>query len=505
MWFIRMFFAFSLLTWNFIATNAAAAPDALGLGDGHDGALFELGTSFNLLPFYGSLIVDATAGDTVVNFSGPTIQTDDIVLIVQMSGASAVSGDQSAVAVDFSGVGQYEFRQVDTASASSFTFADPLDYAYTAAGSQILVVPQFSSITLINGGTVSMKIWDGSTGGVGAVFAQGAIDMDSMSSFQGQGAGYRGGQAADNSANSGCIADVMTSANGGGAPKGGGITGMFGTSDIESAYGNYANGGGGGNCYCAGGGGGGNDGSGGNGGRRYTESSGTPGYGGRGGSAMVVIEHDARALMGGGGGAGDRSHSTDSAGGNGGGLWLVRAGSLSNSDVGFTVGGTNAGEGTTGGGGGGGAGGAIIAHIHGPMSCIGSGAGFFASGGDGGNVAQDYGPGGGGGGGLISIRYLSGTCTTDVSPGDRGLADGTSARAATPGDAGTASICIDTDMDGSCNNMDLCTGLDYTGDTDGDGLCDDIDPPPSPVPGLGIWGLGLTSLLMAGLAQRRIR
>jgi hypothetical protein len=472
------------------------------MGNGHDGALFEVGASFNLLPFYGSLIADATAGDTVVGFSGPTIHTGDIVLIVQMSGASAISGDQSAVPVDFSGVGQYEFRYVDTAFGSSFTFADPLDYSYTAAGAQIMVVPQFSSLTLVNGGTVSMKSWDGSTGGIGAVFVQGAVDMDSTSSFQAQGAGYRGGQAAGDSVNFDCTANLKTSPNGGGAPKGDGITGTFGTSDIDSAYGNYANRAGGGNRYGAGGGGGSNGGPGGDGGNRYNDGS--P-YGGRGGSAMVVIEQDTHALMGGGGGAGDRGYSTDSAGGNGGGLWLIRAGSLSNGDAGFTVAGASAGENSIGGGGGGGAGGIIIAHIHGPMSCIGAGAGFVASGGNGGDVSQDYGPGGGGGGGFISIRYLSGACTTDVSPGDRGLAGGTSARSATHGAAGSESICIDTDMDGSCNSMDLCTGLDYTGDTDGDGLCDDIDPPPSAVPGLGAWGLVLTSLLMAGVAHRRIR
>jgi hypothetical protein len=504
-----MLFALSFITSNFIATNAPAAPDALGLGNGqwamgngHDGALLEVGTTFNLLPFYGSLIADATAGDTVVGFSGPTINTGDIVLIVQMSGASAISGGQIPVLVHFSGVGQYEFRSVEAVSTSSFTFANPLEYSYTAVGSQILVVPQFSSITLVNGGTLSMKSWDGSTGGVGAAFVQGPIHMNYASSFQGQGAGYRGGQAGGESSNSDCIADLKTSANGGGAPKGDGITGTFGTSDIESAYGNYANGAGGGNCYGRGGGGGGNDGPGGDGG---LHSSGSAGYEGRGGSPMVVIEQDTHALMGGGGGAGDRGYSTDSAGGNGGGLWLVRAGSLSNDDAGFTVAGASAGEGSTGGGGGGGAGGTIIAHIHGAMSCIGAGAGFVAAGGDGGNVSQNYGPGGGGGGGFISIRYLSGACTTDVSRGDSGLAGGTNSRGASHGSAGSESICIDTDMDGSCNSMDLCTGLDYTGDTDGDGLCDDIDPPPSAVPGLGAWGLVLTSLLMAGVAHRRIR
>lgn len=479
--------------------DVSAAPDALGLGDGHDGALFEFGTTFDLQPLYGSLITDASAGDTIVGFSGPAIQADDIVLIVQMIGASATSGDQSGVVVGSSGVGQYEYRRVETASLSSFTFADPLDYSYTAAGSQILVVPQFTSITLINGATVTMKSWDGFTGGVGVVFVQGAIDMDTTSSFQGQAAGYRGGPSAADSSDIDCTADLKTSPNGGGAPKGDGITGLFGTNDVHSAYGNYANAGGGGNCSRAGGGGGGNDGSGGNGGDR---TSGSSGYGGRGGSATVVFDSGALALMGGGGGAGHRSFSTDSAGANGGGLWLVRAGSLDNSGLGFTVAGESAGAGSTGGGGGGGAGGTIIAHIHGEMLC--DVGGFVGSGGDGGNVDQGHGPGGGGGGGLLRIRYVSGTCPTDVSGGNHGLADG-SARAATPGNAGSESICIDSDLDGSCDSMDLCTGLDFTGDTDSDGLCDDIDPPASPVPGLGVWGLALTGFLVAALARRQVR
>ena len=33
----------------------------------------------------------------------------------------------------------------------------------------------------------------------------------------------------------------------------------------------------------------------------------------------------------------------------------------------------------------------------------------------------------------------------------------------------------DSDGDGSCDSVDLCTGNDTSGDTDSDGVCDDTD------------------------------
>jgi len=463
----------ALSFWLFAAALAApdllAAPDALALGDGHDGARFLLGVNFHLDPFYGNVDTDVSVGGTTVNFSGTIVNTGDIVLIIKMTGASAVSADSSAV-------GQYEFRKVETASATSFTFADALKYAYTATDSQLFVVPQYSSLTLSNA-AILMKPWDGSTGGVGVIFVQGELSIQDVSSLHGQGTGYRGGQANSNDSNSDCILDLKISENGGGAPKGEGITGVYGMGDLESAYGNYASGGGGGNCYGAGGGGGSNRGTGGAGGNQFDVS--TQNYGGNGGSQMIISNYGSHTLMGGGGGAGHRNHNGDSAGASGGGVWLIRAGSFSNGSGSFGVlaAGTNALYAATDGAGGGGAGGTVIAHIHGPMVCSDS-TGFVASGGDGGDVAGSYGPGGGGGGGSIQVRYVTGICPININGGTRGLdSDTASPRYATDGSAGFADVCTDSDFDGSCDYADLCTGLDYTGDTDSDGICDNLEMP----------------------------
>lgn len=459
---------YNLLFAVFVASCTFAAPDALVLGDGHDGILTLVGTDFDLAPFYGNVDTNVSAGDTVINYSGPIINTGDIVLIIQMTGATATSADISDVNVTTSGTGQYEFRLVDTSNPGNFTFTDGLDYSYTAEGSQIFVVPQYASVNLINDATLSIKNWDGSTGGVGAVFVQGEISLDATSIFVGTGTGYRGGLTESNDSYSDCILDLKTSANGGGAPKGEGITGIFGTGDLESAYGNYANGGGGGNCHGSGGGGGGNGGAGGDGGYLFEE------FGGIGGSRMVVSDHDTHALMGGGGGTGERHQDGDTEGAAGGGIWFIRAETFAGGMI--SAGGGDASFANGDGAGGGGAGGTIIAHIHGTMSCGGA-PGLFTYGGDGGDVGSSHSPGGGGGGGVLRVRYDNFiSCLVDVSFGNNGLVNGNS-NGATNGNLGVTDICIDSDYDGSCNTEDLCIGLDYTGDTDNDGLCDNIDDP----------------------------
>lgn len=151
---------------------------------------------------------------------------------------------------------------------------------------------------------------------------------------------------------------------------------------------------------------------------------------------MVYLPHE-RIVFGGGGGAGEGNNSTGTSGGPGGGLMLIRAGSVAGtgrfSAKGFSVPPTP-GSGDDGAGGGG-AGGAISLRTVGAFTC----GVAEASGGAGGDTSTPsfaVGPGGGGGGGVVFLQGEPLTCPRVVLAG----APGQSAFTGTSRGAGPTSI-----------------------------------------------------------------
>ena len=149
-----------------------------------------------------------------------------------------------------------------------------------------------------------------------------------------------------------------------------------------------------------GGGGGGNGGAGGQGGNAWFSNLATGGYGG-----AELPANPGRVFLGGGGGSGTtNNHASPQAdGANGGGIVLIRAGTVTGSGS-ITANGADAYNQTLNdGGGGGGAGGTIV--FTSPAGSL-AGATLSADGGRGGDAwptqagaASAHGPGGGGGGG----------------------------------------------------------------------------------------------------------
>jgi fimbrial isopeptide formation D2 family protein len=324
---------------------------------------------------------------------------------------------------------------------------------------QVVRVPQFSSTTLT--GTIrSPGPWNGSSGGIVAIdvaniltFAGGTIEV--------QDKGFRGGGGTTNTDTYPDKEDEAFRTDGDvprGGVKGEGIAGTplfvfdgttttstgtdgyprltsgdtytsIGTTEGGSrARGAPGNAGGGGDQHNAGGGGGGNGGVGGVGGNSINppplnEDVGTgisKPVGGRGGSLFPATPN--RIVMGGGGGAGDANNGVAGSGGLGGGIVMIRAGTVTgNGSIS-----AKAKDGiltpTDDGGSGAGAGGTILV-----MAKSGSLSGITlnANGGKGGdtntanaNIPYDFGPGGGGGGGVILSSVPIGSAT--VSGGQPG-------------------------------------------------------------------------------------
>jgi hypothetical protein len=313
--------------------------------------------------------------------NNPGFQNGYEILIIQMQGT---------------GAGSYEFASIKSIIGSTITLSKNLTNNYTVGGSskaQVIRVPQFSNVTVRNGGVISAYDWDGSTGGIVAIKVSGKILVEAGGGIDTSGQGFIGGTSSYGRA----------PGNGEDGKQGEGTSGPGGS---YSKYPNGNGGGGGiGNEGGDGGGGGGNgtDGTPGN-------TRGGIGNGGQGGSTSGNPTLTNIAFGGGGGSGGGEANSNSSsvsgAGGRGGGIIIVFSRYVEVNGIIYSNGmaggnATRVEEGS--GGGGGGAGGSI--YLKGQSISIGSNRilASGASGGAKGNIPS--GDGGAGGNGRIFIEY----------------------------------------------------------------------------------------------------
>jgi large repetitive protein len=448
---------------------------------GRDGAR-TVSAASTVVNAYAALDASAAAGATTItvdsladlttNFSRALAQ-GDLLLIMQMQGATINTTDtvdygSIASEADLASAGRYEFVGVEgvIAASNQITLACPLRHAYTAAGkTQVVRVPQYTTLTIDENASIGTPAWNGATGGVVAVHAETRVQLDGSIDVSAR--GFRGGAVDNSSAAEATAVTIYRSGTASqGAEKGESIAGYQG----DYANGRYgrgapANGGGGGNSHNAGGGGGANAGDpagwrlgqgvmsstvegaaawtldpgyinnpvaantrtssqgGGRGGYSYSDADQNaltvgPGnaswagnsrreVGGLGGRPLASSPAT-RLFLGGGGGAGDRNNgSTGSEGGNGGGLVFLITGSVAGTGS-ISANGADAppSPGAPQGdalGGGGGGGTVVInaASLSAVTISVKGGAGGKQTGS--GSNLETEGPGGGGGGGYIAV------------------------------------------------------------------------------------------------------
>jgi hypothetical protein len=443
---------------------------------------------------------DPAAGDTIITVADITtlathfstaLASGDLLLIIQMAGATIDTTPNDSpnygAITDLGSAGRYELVGVEGVTSNRITLACRLKNSYSRNGkTQVIRVPQYTTLTIPIGTSITAPAWDGTTGGVVAVHAESTLDLNGSVDVSAK--GFRGGATDNLSRALGTAVTLYRSAtDSDGAEKGESIAGyQDGYTSGRYGRGAPANGGGGGNSYNAGGGGGANashgatwtgqgvmeqcalgeawraawqlDDSygstctnsegGGRGGYSSSASSQSPltdapgtcadvtswggncrrevgGLGGR----PVANDPASRLFMGGGGGAGDGDSSIAGRGGNGGGLVFLIAGSVTGSGSILANGEDGADSvfatGGTGGdaAGGGGGGGTVV------VTTSSSGISISVDGGQGGNqvgsISQNEveGPGGGGGGGYIAVS--GGTPTLSAAGGPAGTTDRT--------------------------------------------------------------------------------
>ncbi len=461
-----------------------------------------------------------------IQMQGAKINTNAATINTGAYG-DGVPGDPGSGSTNLSNSGQYEFVTATSAvpvGGGTLTFTGTganggllNTYSETAASAsqgetafQVIRVPQYSSATLSS--TLAALPWNGTLGGVLALDISSQLTLSGTVSLDGQ--GFRGGGGRILAGGTGAGTDYVTlSTDATNGSKGEGIAGTptyiapalssitLSTTATATGQtyaegypsGSYARGapgnaGGGAtdanppaNNQNSGGGGGGNGGTGGTGGFGWNSAGIVGGFGG------VAFPGSTSALvLGGGGGAGTTndgaywnpvtvSGNADcganctgifSSGTAGGGIAIIRAGSVTGTGT-ITANGVTALEVENDGGGGGGAGGSILFSTN--TGGVG-GLTIQANGGGGGITWPEHapgaafpgnrhGPGGGGGGGIALLTGVPASLSLlGGAPGYTTLAD--DAYGATPGQMGASNTGLTITETPGTQSGAYCAGAD---------------------------------------------
>jgi len=433
------------------AASVLAEPDTFVLGNGQHGALrvLQMDTAINIAT---ALTATTAAESKTLSVKDSTgFAAGELVLVLQVysEGPAPEPGTPGPIELDTSsGAGRWEFARLESVGVGVLNLTAPLTSAFLAPGSQVVRVPEYTSVHVLPSFSLVAPPWDGRSGGVliflatDFVLNQGTISADSV--------GFRGGTFVVSPTRvTGCT-ELNQSEATGGAQKGEGVFSAAVAAPTHG-YGAIANGAGGGNCEDGGGGGGGHGGVGGKGG--YTTSTdGARDVGGRGGLALRYSPLK-RLSFGGGGGAGAGNTSAGggkggTSGGAGGGIIYIRARDFQGSQGVIRANGQAAADSTSEGAGGGGAGGHITLRMEDRLDC----AGVEARGGTGGSntAAEPHGPGGGGAGGVVLLQGAMITCSSGVAAG----VAGTASAAPTGGSYGaTPSADVQTENQGTTTSV----------------------------------------------------
>lgn len=382
--------------------------------------------------YYSVSAIDPANETLTLNGPATAFNTNDEILIIQMQGGSI---DETNTAnfgniTNLSSTGLFERATVCSSSGNDLTLQNSLANSYDdpATSNSIIQVIKFTSYIDVNvNGTLTAPSWDGSTGGVCVLVANGTVSLNADINLNG--IGFRGGLR--ETMNSGCAsfpwprynAYFYSQADQSGSKKGEGVIPFINLKDY--GRGPQANGGGGGNEHNAGGAGGGNFGTGGQGGEKTTGGTfscvgNRPGIGGKNVQAYVASSNI--MIMGGGGGAGNDNDGQSVDAGNGGGILILIADQIEGNGFSISARGESAGIAVGDAGSGGGAGGSLLFSTNGYGSTP---LNLDVSGGNGGNTgiaANCLGPGGGGGGGYIrAATPLSANVNSVANGGAAGI------------------------------------------------------------------------------------
>ena len=291
-----------------------------------------------------------------------------------------------------SGAGTWERNVIAGYTAGTITLTTALSNSYIS-GAQVVVLEEYTNVTVNTGITWTAKAWDGTVGGILCFLASGTVTISGTINASGK--GFRGGTGV-----------AAATANQGEGTAGGGVqttsangNGGGGGTSSEGA-GQYSNGGGGGGHAAAG-----------------TAGSVSGGGGTAGAAGGTTGTADLTTLtFGGGGGGGGRGSGvtgTPGTGGNGGGIVFIIGVTIADITGAVLARGID-GAGATGEGAGGGGGGAGSVLLKAQVATLGT-TKISGTAGAGQDVTANGGDGGAGGIGRIHLDYYT-SYTGTTSP-----------------------------------------------------------------------------------------
>ena len=286
----------------------------LDTGSGVDGSVTLSATANISTDIIGTLrsgSADGISTNVTVNPTGTSISvgsitgfaTGDDILLINMQGFLADTAD----------VGNYEVLEVSSTGGSTLNLTSTIQNTYggTTFSNQVVRVqriPQWTSVTINSGGTLTADAWDGTSGGIIVFKANGTVAINGTGSIDATGTGYVGG--AGGTLDGGANGESYDGQNGQGGANvtqgtlGGGAGANYNT--LDNTTGTRGGGGGGGETPSGRGVGGGGYGGGGGGGGGGTDSAAyISGPGGLGGTTDD---------SGGGGGHGQDSDTSGEGG-----------------------------------------------------------------------------------------------------------------------------------------------------------------------------------------------
>lgn len=346
---------------------------AIGFGNGQDGVV-SLTTATDA-PIDASCT--GTSGTNTLSATNASFAAGQVIIIHQTRGSLV-----------------WEINKIRSYVAGTITTSYQLANTYTT-GAQVLVLKQYSRLTIGAGQTITGKSWNGTTGGLLAYMVASPPSITGALTITG--CGFRGGAGVGSGFGvTGGVQGEGATGTGTGTTSANGIGGGGGSGDA----GNQGSGGGGGGYATAG-----------TAGAQYNGVNPTVGAaGGTIGTANLTT-----LSFGGGGGGGGKGSGVNGPGGDGGvggGAIMLFAPSLSIGSATLAASGTNGSNGSSDGtGGGAGAGGSIFLTTK--SAILGT---VTATGGVGGvNSLHGGGNGGNGGNGRVHLNYVT-TYTGSSTP-----------------------------------------------------------------------------------------
>jgi len=172
----------------YIASASSTVSQIDWIGDESDGPL-DVSIANQIVNDYASLAGNENAGETTITVSDASgFVVDDEILLIQMQNSS---GGEA---------GTYEFKHISSIMGNEITLTSPLNNNYysedfdtvDATTFQIVRVPQYTTVTINSGTSITAPAWDGYTGGI-VVFRAETVNINNGGSIDVSEKGYRGG------------------------------------------------------------------------------------------------------------------------------------------------------------------------------------------------------------------------------------------------------------------------------------------------------------------------